>query len=537
MCYSKRNFAEKTRRAEHREASFRNSYGTMTTTAFADRLESVRSGMAAVHRGGANKSIEWKRSQLKALRRLIVENKQAILSAIFQDLGKHAIEAEVGEVGTTLIEIDELLAQLSSYAQPHQVPSPGLLMPAFSEIRYEPLRSPGSLIISPFNYPINLSLVPVAGSLAAGNPVVLKPSEMASNVSSLLARLVPRYFDSSVFAIFEGGIPETTELLRHPWGIVFFTGSSRVGKIVSAQAAQTLTPVILELGGKSPTYIAKDCPDMRVVADRIAWGKTVNGGQTCVAPDYVLCHRDVLDQFVNEVKESLVRMYGEDAQKSNLTRVINEGSAKRIIEYIKEIEIGGESKGKIIHGGSNLCDASARFVAPTIILEPTMDTELMKEENFGPVLPIVPISTDEEAIEFIAKQQLDMTPLALYVFTRSSGTFEKVAKSCPSATLVRNDVIVQFGTPSLPIGGLGTSGCGNYHGKHSIESFSHKRATIYKPATAAFEYGGVRYAPYDDWGGLKGKTFLMLTKLPKIPVMHSPLIGYALLLAFVNALA
>jgi len=377
----------------------------------------------------------------------------------------------------------------------------------------------------------------VAGSLAAGNPVVLKPSEMAPSVSSLLTKLVPQYFDSSVFAIFEGGVPETTELLRHPWGLVFFTGSTRVGKVVSAQAAQTLTPVILELGGKSPTVLTKDCPDMRVVADRIAWGKTVNGGQTCVAPDYVLCHRDVLSQFIDEIKQSLVRMYGIDAQKSNLTRVINEDSAKRIIRCIREIEVGGESKGKIIHGGSDLCDASSCFVSPTIILEPSLDTELMKEEIFGPVLPIVPVSTDEEAIEFIAKQQRGMTPLALYVFTRSSSVFEKIAASCPSATLVRNDVIVQFGTTSLPIGGLGTSGCGNYHGKHSIESFSHQRATIYKPAHAAFEYGGVRYAPYDDWGGLKGKLFVTLTKLPKIPVLHSHWIGTALLLAFVNALA
>jgi len=468
---------------------------------------------------------------------MIVENKHAILSAIFQDLGKHAIEAEVGEVGTTLIEIDELLSQLPAYAKPQQVPSPGLLMPAFSEIRYEPLRSPGCLVISPFNYPINLSLVPVAGSLAAGNPVILKPSEMATNVATLLAKLVPQYFEPSVFAIVEGGIPETTQLLQHPWGLVFFTGSSRVGKIVAAQAAQTLTPVILELGGKSPTYIAKDCPDMRVVADRICWGKTVNGGQTCVAPDYVLCHRDVLDQFVKDAKKSLVRMYGEDAQKSNLTRIINEDSAKRIISGIKEVELGGESKGKMIYGGSKLCDASSRFVAPTIVLGPTLGTQLMKEEIFGPVLPIIPVSSDEEAIEFIAKQQAVMTPLALYVFTRSSCVFEKIAASCPSATLVRNDVIVQFGSPSLPIGGLGTSGYGCYHGKYSIDSFSHKRATIYKPATVAFEYGGVRYAPYDDWGGLKGKMFVMLTKIPKIPVLHSRWIGIALLLILVNAVA
>ena len=502
------------------------------TDAFVKRLDSVRSGMAAVHREGTNKTIIWKRTQLRALRRMVVENKQAILSALFQDLGKHPIEAEVGEVGTTLIEIDELLSQLPAYAKPQQVPSPGLLAPCFSEIRYEPLRSPGVFVIAPCNYPVNLSLVPVAGALAAGNPVVLKPSEMAANVASLLAKLVPEYFPSSVFAIVEGGIPETTKLLQYPWGLVFFTGSSRVGKIVAAQAAQTLTPAILELGGKSPTYIASDCPDMRVVADRLIWGKTVNAGQTCVAPDYVLCHRDVLDQFIKEAKKSLVRMYGEDAQKSNLARIISTDSAKRIIGGIEELELGGESKGKVIHGGSRLCDASSRFVTPTLVLEPSLDTQLMREEIFGPVLPIIPVNSSEEAIQFIAKQQADMTPLALYIFTRSSGTFEKVAAACPSATLVRNDVIVQFGSSSLPIGGKGSSGYGSYHGKYSIESFSHRRATIYKPATSAFEFGGVRYAPYD---GFKGECFKMLTKLPQVRVLHSRWILFTLLLALVYA--
>lgn len=478
--------------------------------------------MTDVHRSGTNRSIEWKRTQLKSLKRMLFENKGQFLEAVAKDLGKHPIEAEVGEISRTLSEIDELLRQLPSYAKPQQVPSPGVLLPAFSEIRYEALRSPGVLIIAPFNYPINLSLVPAAGSLAAGNPTVLKPSELTPTVSSLFAKLIPQYFDASAFSIIEGGIAETTSLLKHPWGLVFFTGSTRVGKIVSARAAETLTPVILELGGKSPTYIAKDCPNIKVVADRIIWGKTTNAGQTCVAPDYVLCHVDVLDQFIKQAIESLQRMFGEHVQNADLSRIVNENTAQRLIAGIEEVEKSGGEKGKVVHGGLEVCDAKGRFVSPTLILEPSLDTKLMREEIFGPIMPIIPVSSDEEAIKYIAKQQGDMTPLAFYVFTRSSKVFDKMAASCPSAAVVRNDVIVQFSSSYLPIGGLGTSGSGHYHGKYSIESFSHKRATVYKPATTMFEYGGVRYPPYS---GIKGRALLFLSGMPKVPVIYSPILG------------
>jgi len=499
----------------------------MTTSSM---IDDVVQPMAELHQNGKNRSLQWRRTQLKSMKRLVVENTALFLESLYRDLSKHPVEGELTEINALLHEIHFMLSHLPTFLKPKQVPSPGILCPCFSEIRNEPLRAPAVLIIGPFNYPLLLSLLPAIGSLAAGNPTIIKPSELATHTSNLLEKLVPRYFDKSALAIVKGGIVETNELLNRPWGLIFFTGSTKVGKIISRKAADTLTPVVLELGGKSPTYVSNDCPDMSVTADRIVWGRTANCGQTCVSPDYVLCHTDVLDQFCDEVKKSLKKMYGTDPKQSHMSRIINETSAKRLVSVIEEVERTSSTtttcssnntntkQCQILVGGSQQCDPASNYVAPTIVLCPGTDTKLMKEEIFGPILPIVPVSSAEEAIQFIQKQQGDMTPLALYVFTKSKHIFEKFNSSCRSAMIVRNDVVVQFSSPFIPIGGLGTAGNGSYHGKYSLETFSHKRPTVYKPAHWMFEFTGVRYAPYGKW---RGKFIVnVLDKIPAIPVLH-----------------
>ena len=497
-----------------------------------ERIISIRRQMADLHKTRENYTEQWRRSQLMSLKRMIFENKAAMVEAIGLDLGRHPFETETGEIACTITDIEEILGILSDYIDPVQVASPACFAPCFSEIRYEPLLSPGVLIISPFNYPINLSLVPAAGSLASGNPTIIKMSESANHTSSLLAKLVPRCFDDSALAIVEGGAKETSDLLGYPWGLVFFTGSTRVGKIVSMRAAETLTPTILELGGKSPVYIDKSVPDMKVTADRIVWGKTYNGGQTCVAPDHVFCHEEKVDHFCSEIIKSTKRMFGGTDDPRNfdqLTRIVDEASARRLISAIQEIEESDGKKGKVIFGGSKFCDAKSRIVVPTIVFNPSLDTQVMTDEIFGPILPVYSVSSDEDAIRHITMLQGNNTPLALYCFATSDAVFEQI-NTCRSGTLVRNDVIIQFASPHLPIGGLGTSGSGNYHGRHSIESFSHKKSTVSKPARQLFEFGGIRYGPYGD--GLKGRLLLLLTRiLPQIPVLHTRRLVMSLVLA------
>ena len=368
----------------------------------------------------------------------------------------------------------------------------------------------------------------------------MKPSELCPAVSSLFAELVPKYFEKGAFQVVEGGVEETNELMKQHWGMCIFTGSERVGKIIQESAAKTLTPTVLELGGKTPTIIAEDCPDdMAVVCNRLMAGKLMNCGQTCVAPDFVLCHKSKVSSFCKEASAAIERLFSKDQQDSELPRIVTEAHAKRHVELIEEVEKLDSSK--VVYGGSKTCATNKKYVAPTIVLEPPMDSRLMKEEIFGPILPIIPYETDEEAITII--NEMRGTPLALYVFTKSKERYEKYMARVPSGSAMRNETILQFFISDFPFGGLGTSGIGLYQGKASFDVFTHKRTSLYHPCHSAFEYGGLRYVlicyylhaifsstltfqstmdhRYHPHGkGLKGKSLIFLIKnLPDTPAL------------------
>ncbi|KAM4843431.1 aldehyde dehydrogenase, dimeric NADP-preferring [Thomomys bottae] len=321
------------------------------------------------------------------------------------------------------------------------------------------------LIIGTWNYPFNLTIQPMVGAIAAGNAVVLKPSEVSENMANLLATIIPQYLDKDLYLVITGSIPETTEVLAQRFDHILYTGSPGVGKIVMAAAAKHLTPVTLELGGKSPCYVDKDC-DLEVACRRIAWGKFMNSGQTCVAPDYILCDPSIQNQIVEKLKKSLREFYGENAKQSHdYGRIINDQHFQRVISLIE-----GQ---KVAHGGT--WDAASRYIAPTILMDVDPQSPVMQEEIFGPVMPIVCVRSLEEAIQFINQRE---KPLALYVFSNNDKVIKKMIAETSSGGVTANDVIVHITVNSLPFGGVGNSGMGAYHGKKSFETFSHCRSCL-----------------------------------------------------------
>ncbi|XP_048221668.1 aldehyde dehydrogenase, dimeric NADP-preferring [Perognathus longimembris pacificus] len=321
------------------------------------------------------------------------------------------------------------------------------------------------LIIGAWNYPFNLTIQPMVGAIAAGNAVVLKPSEVSENMGNLLATTIPQYLDKELYPVITGGVPETTEVLAQRFDHILYTGSPNVGKVVMAAAAKHLTPVTLELGGKSPCYVDKDC-DLDVACRRIAWGKFMNSGQTCVAPDYILCDPSVQNQIVEKLKKSLREFYGENAKQSrDYGRIINDRHFQRVISLIE-----GQ---KVAHGGT--WDAASRYIAPTILMDVDPQSPVMQEEIFGPVMPIVCVRSLEEAIQFINQRE---KPLALYVFSTNDKVIKRMIAETSSGGVTANDVIVHITVHSLPFGGVGNSGMGAYHGKKSFETFSHRRSCL-----------------------------------------------------------
>jgi len=475
----------------------------------------------------------------------VSENGPSILSALKSDLGKDPVQASYTELQTVTREIDHVLARLKRWMTPRKVPTPGVFAAAYSEVRRVPLATggmerPACLVVGSFNYPFSLSLLPAVGSLAGGNPTVIKPSEKCPATAELMEKLVGRYLDEGAVRVIQGDVPVITALLSQPWGLIFFTGSERVGKIVASSAARTLTPTVLELGGKAPCYVSSDCPtDLRSAADRIIWAKTLNCGQTCVAPDYVVVHERVKARLCREMKGSLDRMFGPDPRRSEYSRIVDESAAERLVEMIREVEeeTTDNETGpatKIECGGSASCDPSSRYVPPTIVLDPPLTSRVMTEEIFGPILPVLTCRSEGEAVELI--NSIPGTPLNLCVFTSSAETYDRITRACPAAGAHRNDCIIGNGSPFLPFGGLGSSGYGNYHGERSFDAFTHEYFSLYKPCHWIWEFGGLRYHPYN------GSTlFLKLNNAPAVPVLRRillalPLVVLLLALIYVPAL-
>ena len=434
--------------------------------------------LRGVFRSGRTRPIAWRRQQLEGLRRLLREREAEISAALTADLGRPALESFSSEIGFLLLEIEHALGELASWLKPEPVSTPLLLQPASSWIQKEPLGV--VLIIAPWNYPFGLALGPLIGALAAGNCAIVKPSEISAASSATMARLVPQYLDPQAVLVVEGGVPETSALLAEPLDHVFYTGSGGVGRVVMAAAARHLTPVTLELGGKSPC-IVDERVDVRVAAKRIAWGKFFNAGQTCVAPDYLLVHDRVLEPLLGALTDSVRAFYGADPQASpDYARIVSERHFHRLVGLLGD--------GKLVVGGQS--DAQARYLAPTILRDVALDSAVMADEIFGPILPVLGVRHVDEAIELVNERP---KPLALYLFSNDRTVQEQVLARTSSGGASINHAWLHIATPRLPFGGVGASGMGSYHGRASFDTFTHRKSVLRKSTAVEFP---PLYPPY-----------------------------------------
>jgi aldehyde dehydrogenase (NAD+) len=431
---------------------------------------------------GITVSIAWRVTQLRALRALISLHETEIFAALNADLGKGEGEALSSEVAFVRAEIDHMLKHLRSWSKPERQRTPFLVQPGKSYIVREPLGV--VLVIGAWNLPIPVLLGPVVAAIAAGNAVVMKPSELAPATSGLIARLIPQYLDTKAVAVIEGGVSETTGLLAQKFDHIFYTGNGTIGRIIAMAAAEQLTPVTLELGGKNPAIVEKTC-DMAVTAKRLAWAKWMNVGQVCVSPDYVLADRSMVDELVVALIAALLEFYGDDPSKSkDYGRIVNSRHHDRLTGLMKD------HGGKIFYGGAH--DRESRYFAPTIIVDPDPASPLMTDEIFGPILPIIPYDSIADAIQFIRSRP---KPLAVHIFTRDSAAADLVERQTSSGAFLVNDAIINHRVPDLPFGGVGPSGTGAYHGRAGFETFSHRKAVLRRPTI--FDTA-LRYPPYSE---------------------------------------
>ncbi|MBV2156674.1 aldehyde dehydrogenase family protein [Kitasatospora sp. SUK 42] len=415
---------------------------------------------------GRTKPLAWRLAQLAALRTMLTEQSEALVDALHADLGKGRQEAYRTEVGFALNELDHTVAHLGEWLRPRPAAVPEALQPAEAKVVRDPLGV--VLVIAPWNYPLQLAITPLIGALAAGNAAVVKPSELAPATSAAMARLLPRYLDRQAVAVVEGAVPETTALLDQRFDSIFYTGNGAVGRIVMAAAAKHLTPVTLELGGKSPVVVEPGV-DLAVAAQRIARGKFMNAGQTCVAPDYVLAVGDTASTLETRLVEAVRATYGDDpATAPEYGRIVNERHFDRLTALLGD--------GRVVTGGEH--DRAQRYIAPTVLADVEPTAPVMRAEIFGPVLPIISVPDLDAAIAFINERD---KPLALYAFTESERTKQRLIEETSSGALTFGLPVSHLTMPDLPFGGVGESGMGRYHGEYSIETFSHPKAVLDKP--------------------------------------------------------
>lgn len=452
---------------------------------------------------GATLDLGWRRAQLASLRALIVDHEPALTAAICADVGKPELEVRVTETWATVQEIDHLLAHLEEWTAPRRVSVPLTLQPATAHVQLKPKGV--VLVVAPWNYPLQLLLSPLAGALAAGNTALLKPSELTPRLAALMEEVVPQHFSSDVVGVYTGGVPETTTLLQHRFDHIFFTGSATVGRVVMRAAAEHLTPVTLELGGKSPTFVDATA-DLDAAARRIVWGKFTNAGQTCVAPDYVLVAREAREPLLGALRDSVREFFGEYPQLSpDLGRVIDARQHERLVGLLEE------SGGEVVLGGEH--DADDRFyLAPTILADVPRDAPLMQEEIFGPVLPVLTVADHEEAIRVIGEGG---HPLALYVFSTDERVREAFEQRTTSGGMAFGAPLLHLAAPELPFGGVGGSGMGAYHGRASIDELSHHRSVLSKPLTP--DTLTVLYPPHPRWKQTAIRTVMAPLSRPKLP--------------------
>ena len=429
---------------------------------------------------GKTKSLDYRVEQLKKLRQAILERESLIVAALNQDLRKPELDSYITEIRVSIQEIDYALKHLKKWAKPRRVKTSLETFPSVAQIYPDPLGI--VLIISPWNYPFALAISPLIGAIAAGNCAVIKPSESTPTVSQVIAEIIQQTFSTTEIAVVEGDATVSQQLLAEKFDHIFFTGGTKIGQLVMEAAAKNLTPVTLELGGKSPCIVDTEI-DLEEMAKRIAWGKFLNAGQTCIAPDYLLVEKSIKEALISKLQECIVKFYGTNPQTSpDYCRIVNERQFKRLQALLKE--------GDILTGGQT--DLAEKYIAPTLMTNVSLESELMQEEIFGPILPILDYSNLEDAIAFINQRP---KPLALYLFSNNKSKQERVLEATSSGGVCINDTIFQVGVIDLPFGGVGPSGMGAYHGKATFDTFSHYKSVLKK--SFRFELN-VRYPPYGN---------------------------------------
>lgn len=412
---------------------------------------------------GVTRPVSWRRCQLEVLFAALERHESSLLAALHEDLGKPPLEAWVSEIGFLRMEIRHTLRRLKAWAKPRRVGAPAMLWPASARIVPEPRGV--ALVIAPWNYPLQLALAPAIAALAAGNTVVLKPSELAPQTARAIERMLVDSFPADIVSVVQGNHETVQDLIARRPDFIFYTGGPRGGAAVHSAAAAHLIPTVLELGGKSPCIVCADAP-LEITARRITWGKFLNAGQTCVAPDHLWVHRSIAPKLIQEIRNSIRQFYGDDPRKSpDYGRISHAGHLQRLSSMLDDAEI--------LHGGKIIQDE--RYVEPSILSAPRRGSMLDTEEIFGPLLPIREF---EDLQEVISHQRTQAIPLALYVFTRDRATQDRLVGSIRSGGVCVNDILSHILAPELPFGGLGASGLGAYHGKTGFDAFSHSRSVM-----------------------------------------------------------
>lgn len=416
---------------------------------------------------GETRNLSFRIDQLKKLKRIIIENQDALIKAHREDLGRHEFETYAAEIGSVLVSISYTIKHLKKWTKIKRVKTPIHQFGSKSYIIPEPYGV--VLVIAPFNYPFNLVIEPMLGAIAAGNCVVVKPSEQTPNVTRIVREMLTKNFDNNYIRVVEGDKEVITRLINSPFDYIFFTGSVKVGKIIMQAASKNLVPVTLELGGKSPCIVDKTA-NIKVAAERIAWGKFFNAGQTCIAPDYLVIHSSIKEQFINEFKNTITRFYSEKIEGSkDFARIVSEKHTNRLISIIEK------DRSKIIFGGNY--NLNNKYIEPTIIDNVSWEDECMQDELFGPIMPIMSYDDINSVIKMVNDRP---KPLALYIFSNDKSTQKKVLSETSSGGCCVNDTVSHFSTHYLPFGGVGNSGIGAYHGKKSFETFSHMKGVLNK---------------------------------------------------------
>jgi acyl-CoA reductase-like NAD-dependent aldehyde dehydrogenase len=448
----------------------------------AETVQAIISSQRAFFNTGQTKSIEFRLAQLKALKQAILNHQPAILAALKADLHKPELEAYLTEIGV-LKEINYAIKHLRSWAKPKSAAVPLEQFPAQGRIYPEPLGV--VLIIGPWNYPFNLMISPLIGAIAAGDCALLKPSEMAPQTSRVVADLIRQTYDPAYIAVIEGGVEVSQAVLQEKFDHIFFTGGTAIGKIVMAAAAKHLTPVTLELGGKSPCIVDADI-QVEYAARRIVWGKFLNAGQTCIAPDYLLVDRRIKSALLQAMQAAVQEFYGNPAESPDYARIVSD-------KHFARLEALLHSGNVVIGGDTNPND---RYIAPTILDQVSLDSAVMQEEIFGPILPVIEYDRLSDAVELINSRS---KPLALYIFSRNKQFQDQILTQTSSGGVCINDTIMQIAPSSLPFGGVGESGMGAYHGKASFDTFSHYKSVLVRNFWFDLKW---RYAPYAGKLGL-----------------------------------